>query len=214
MPKVVETTVYQYSELSDSAKEKAREWWLSCRDASDFDYVIQDFVECAAILGVDVESRSFKTYGGGTGYEPRVRWGLYSQGSGASFCGSYCYAKGAVAKITAHTGGTEGELIRIAKGLQAIQAKHGYGLEARISDGPGSNFYPHSGTMSVEVQTRSGNRPGSKAEEEVTQLMRDLGDWLYRRIEAEDEYQSSEEYIAEAMEANEYTFTEEGKRFD
>jgi hypothetical protein len=135
---------------------------------------------------------------------------LYTQGSGASFEGSYRYAKGAAKAIRAHTGNTDGELIRIADELQAIQKRHGYGLEARITDGPGSNFYPHSGTMAVEVQTRSGDYVDAETESAVTELMRDLANWLYKRLEEEDMYQSEDEQVDEMLRANEYTFTAEG----
>lgn len=27
---VIEKTIYKYDELSDAAKEKAREWWVRC----------------------------------------------------------------------------------------------------------------------------------------------------------------------------------------
>ena len=211
--KVIETPVYTFDELSDEAKEVARDWWRGLRDSSDLDNVIEDFEQCVGILGVEVAKRGWRNTSGRTGTEPAVRWGLYTQGSGASFEGVYRYKKGAAKAIRQHTGNSEPELIRIADALQAIQKRHGYGLEARMSDGTGSNFYPHSGTMAVEVQTRSGDYPDAETESEVTDLMRSLGDWLYRKLEAEDMYQSEDEYVDEAITANEYTFTAEGRRF-
>lgn len=215
MPQTIETKVYTFDELSDEAKEKARDWWRSVREASDLDNVVEDFATCAEIIGVELRQRPFRTMGGQTRYEPAVRWGLYSQGSGASFEGSYRYKKGSVAAIRRHTGDSESELIRIATELQAIQKRHGYKLEARMTDGPGSNFYEHSGTMAVEVFKGGGVfEYTDRAEEaEVIQLMRDLADWLYKRLEAEDMYQSEDEQVDEMLQINEYTFTEDGKRF-
>jgi hypothetical protein len=175
MPEVIETTVYSSTSLDESAKEKARDWYRELRDSSDLDPVIEDFEQCVGILGVEVNRRGWRSTTGRTGTEPAIRWGLYTQGSGASFEGSYRYAKGAAKAIRSHTGNSDSELIRIADELQAIQKRHGYGLEARITDGPGSNFYPHSGTMAVEVQTRSGDYVDAETESAITDLMRALG---------------------------------------
>jgi hypothetical protein len=210
---VIETPVYTFDELSDEAKEKARDWWRELRDSSDLDPVIEDFEQCAGILGVEVNRRGWRSTSGATGTEPAIRWGLYTQGSGASFEGSYRYKKGAAKAIRAYTGNSDAELIRIADELQAIQKRHGYGLEARMTDGPGSNFYPHSGTMAVEVQTRSGDYPDAETESAITELMRDLANWLYGKLEAEDMYQNEDEQVDDMLTANEYTFTAEGKRF-
>jgi hemerythrin len=217
MPTVIETTVYQFDELSDEAKQKARDWYreASAGDTYHADAVVEDFETCVGLLGVELRQRPFRTMGGDTKTEPSVRWGLYTQGSGASFEGSYRYAKGGVKAITAHTGGSDKELIRIAAALQAVQKKHGYKIEARMTDGTGSNFYPHSGTMAVEVFKNGGcfEYAERETEEEVTQLMRDLADWLYRHIEEEDMYQNADEQVDENIRANEYTFTASGKRF-
>jgi hypothetical protein len=217
MPKVIETTVYQFDELSDKAKEKARDWFRegSASDSFHIDAVVEDFETCVGLLGVELRQRPVRTMGGDTRTEPSVRWGLYVQGSGASFEGNYRYAKGGVKAITEHTGGGDKELIRIAEALQAIQKKHGYKIEARMTDGSDSNFYPHSGTMAVEVFRNGGCFPYAEreTEEEVVQLMRDLADLLYKRIEAEDMYQNEDEQVDENITANEYTFTADGKRF-
>jgi hypothetical protein len=209
---VIETEVFNFDELSDSAKEKARDWFRGLRDASDLDAVVEDFDTCAAIIGVEVRQRPFRTMGGDTRTEPAVRWGLYTQGSGASFEGSYRYAKGGAQAIRQHTGNSDAELIRIADELQAIQKRNGYKVEARITDGTDSNFYPHSGTMEIEV-FKGGAMADAETESEVRDLMRALGDWLYQRLEAEDLYQSEDEQVDECIRANEYTFTEDGKRF-
>jgi hypothetical protein len=210
--KTIETKVFDFDELSDSAKENARDWFRGLRDSSDLDAVVEDFDTCAGIIGVEVRQRPFRTMGGDTRTEPAVRWGLYTQGSGASFEGSYRYVKGAAQAIRQHTGNSDSELIRIADELQAIQKRNGYKVEARMTDGTDSNFYPHSGTMEVEV-FKGGAMADAETESAVTALMRALGDWLYRRLEEEDMYQSEDEQVDESIRANEYTFTEDGKRF-
>ncbi len=51
------------------------------------------------------------------------------------------------------------------------------------------------------------------AEDIVTEALRDLARWLYRQLEREYEYLTSDEAVDEAIAANEYTFTEAGRRF-
>lgn len=214
MPTEKTITLYTYEELSEEGKQGARDWWLSCRDSNDFDYVVEDFESIANMLGVELRQRAVRTVGGSTYTEPSIRWGLYSQGSGAAFEGTYRYAKGAAKKIREYAP-QDDKLHAIADGLQEVQKRYGYRITAAMEDGNLSNFYPHSGTMRVEVDFDRDLADWPTADEEtVIRLMRDLADWLYRQIEKEDDYQTSEEYIADAMAANGYTFREDGERED
>ena len=43
--------------------------------------------------------------------------------------------------------------------------------------------------------------------------LRDLARWLYRQLQAEYDHLTSDEAIEEGIIVNEYTFTEEGRRF-
>ena len=51
------------------------------------------------------------------------------------------------------------------------------------------------------------------AEEVVIEALRDLACRLYRQLEREYDYLSSDEVVDEAIIANGYTFTEAGRRF-
>jgi len=51
------------------------------------------------------------------------------------------------------------------------------------------------------------------AEEVVIEALRDLARWLYRQLEREYDYLSSDDVVDEAIIANGYTFTEAGQRF-
>ena len=55
--------------------------------------------------------------------------------------------------------------------------------------------------------------PVEDAEEVVTEALRDLARWVYRQLEAEYDHLTSDESIEEGIIANEYTFTEGGRRF-
>ena len=47
----------------------------------------------------------------------------------------------------------------------------------------------------------------------MIEALRDLARWLYRQLEQEYEFQTSDAVVDEAVVANEYTFTETGHRF-
>jgi len=126
--------LYQFDELSDKAKERARDWWRQC-EASEFG-AHGDLMEApetaAKIIGIEFKTHGVRLMGGGTRYEPNVWWQLDGQGCGASFDASYSYAKGAGKAIRAEFG-TDAELWRIADNLTAIQKRHGYGLRALLT---------------------------------------------------------------------------------
>lgn len=50
------------------------------------------------------------------------------------------------------------------------------------------------------------------SEEELKDASRSLMDWIYDALEAEHEYRTSDENVAENIRINEYEFTEEGTR--
>ncbi|MFA5898333.1 MAG: antitoxin of toxin-antitoxin stability system [Hyphomicrobium sp.] len=211
MPTIVEHTLYTFDELSDRAKEIARDWWRQCEnDDFDAEYVIEDAERMGAILGIEFDTRRVQLMSGATRTEPRVYWsGFSSQGDGAQFEGRYAYAKGAPAKIKKETGGTDSELYRIALDLQATQKRNRYRLEARTDCKRAQ--YSHSGWMNVEVWADT-DRDIGDAESEITRALRDFADWIYRQLESEYEWRMADEQVDDAILANEYTFDENGHR--
>ena len=212
MSRIVETTVYQLEELSDRAKDAARAWY---RDASAYDdwheCVFEDFETICTILGVRLKTRSVRLYGGGTRQKPRIWFsGFSSQGDGASFEGSYGFAKGATKAIRAHAP-QDSELHRIADALQAIQRRNFYQL---CADANQRGRYCHEYSMSITVERESPNNQDMTvdAEDTLIELFRDLARWLYRQLEREYEYQTSDAVIDEAIGANDYSFTDSGRR--
>lgn len=74
--KIIETKVYTFEELSDTAKEKAREWW---RQGNDMDF-LPDFIQDE--LAILLEENKLKCE------KPKIYYSLsYSQGDGAMFEG-------------------------------------------------------------------------------------------------------------------------------
>lgn len=200
--RTIEKQVFHYDELSDKAKEMARDWF---RDTSAYDdwyeFVYEDAEQVGNILGITLDTKRGNT--------PTIYFsGFSSQGDGACFEGSYSYVKGAVKAIKAYAPKDE-ELHRIAKALQEIQRRNFYKLEATCKH---CGHYYHSGCMDVSVSHVDDmyRTITDDAEEEVTQLMRDFADWIYGQLEKEYEYQNSDEVVEENIIANEYEFDEEG----
>lgn len=118
---------------------------------------------------------------------------------GSSFVGTYRYAKGALKKIKAYAPQDE-ELHRIAKALQAVQARHFYMLRAKIESVR---------DCSIRVSVEHADDPYrdiGDAEDDVRELMNDFNDWMFKRLQDEYEYLTSDEAVEESIIANEYEF--------
>jgi len=63
----------------------------------------------------------------------------------------------------------------------------------------------------------SGRPNIEQADEDLQEFLQDvaetLNSWLYKKLEAEYDYQTSEAAIIETIEANEYEFKADGTRF-
>jgi hypothetical protein len=201
----VTSTVYQFSELSDSAKETARQWYRGCMDSSDYsESIIEDAMQVAAILGIEIATRPVKLMGGTTRQDPCIFWsGFCSQGDGACFEGWYSYKKGSTKAIRAYAP-QDKTLHHIADHLASWQCVNFYRLQAKMKATYGNH-------MTVDVHDGE-YEYRAVPEEGIRDLMRQFADWIYRQLEKEYEYQTSDSAVEESIEANEYEFTEEGER--
>ena len=213
MSKVIETTVYQLDELADAAKEKARDWYREGGfDYDWYDAVYEDFQQIAEILGLRLKTRSVRLYGGGSRQKPCIWFrGFWSQGDGACFETFYSYRKTAPRRIREHAS-QDAELHRIADALQAVQRRNFYQLRAEASH-RGHYYHEYCMTISVARDSPTYQDMTADAEDAVAEALRDLARWLYRQLEREYEYLTSDEAVDEAITANEYTFTATGRRF-
>ena len=73
MPEIIHTTVYRLDELSAAAKQQARAWLREgSLDDCWFEFVYDDFKRICAILGVELDTRSVRLYGGGQHRKPSI----------------------------------------------------------------------------------------------------------------------------------------------
>ena len=197
MPVTIKTIVYTFDELSEKAREGARNWWRegNCDDTFWSECVMDDAKECGKILGISID---------------QIYWsGFWSQGDGACFEGSYSYCKGAAKAICQHAPMDE-ELHTIADRLQATQRRAFYGLSASVKH---SGHYYHEHCTHICVSDRDGYDVGGDLEDDIADTLRDFMRWIYKSLESEWEYQNADEQVDENIRANEYTFTEDGERF-
>jgi hypothetical protein len=185
-------TAYKFSELSSAARSRALEkmydinvdfdnWHEGC-----YDY----FKEVGKILGIEIDKICCS--------------GFSSQGDGACFEGKYSFKKGCLTKIQSYAP-IDHRLHEIAIALTRLQSKYFYGLSARVKH---SGHYYHEYCTEIWIQGRGEN--STNACQELTELLRDFMKWMYRSLNDEYDYLTSEEAIIETIEANDYDFTEEG----
>ena len=213
MPRIVETVVYELKELSEAARERARAWYReTCLDHDWHEFVHEDFETVCGLLGVTLATRPVPLMGGSTRDKPRIWFsGFRSQGDGASFEGVYEYAPGAARAIRAHAP-NDAELHAIADMLRDVQRRNFYQLAAVIRQ---RGRYCHEYTMTIEIERDSpaGQPMTDDAESAVIDAMRDLARWLYRQLEREYNYQTSDPVVDETIVANAWTFMETGAQF-
>jgi hypothetical protein len=213
MPEIICTTVYQFSELSHAAKDKARSWYRELGPHDDWwDAVYDDFERVCDILGIRLKTKPVRLMGGGTRKMPCIWFsGFWSQGDGACFEGYLSYAKGATKSIRDYAS-QDASLHSIADRLQFIQRGNFYQLCAEATH---RGRYYHEYCMAIDVTRENSTWQAAteNAEEIVTEALRDLARWLYRQLEAEHDHLSSDEAIEDGIIVNEYTFTEGGRRF-
>ena len=205
--RTIETNVYTFDELDARAKDKARDWF---RNVSSDDFhemsgacMYDDFVTCARILGIDISTHTVRLMNGTSRQAPDIFYsGFCSQGDGASFAGTYRYAKGAAKAIREHAP-LDTDLHSIAGELQRLQKRHFYGVSARISA-------PWSHRLNVEVAEVGGMR--WDFDDTLQDILQSFADWMYEQLEKEYEYQNSDEAVNENIRANEYEFTSDGER--
>ncbi|MEO8245393.1 MAG: antitoxin of toxin-antitoxin stability system, partial [bacterium] len=153
MPDIICTTVYQFPELSDAAKEKARSWYREAAFHDDWwDAVYDDFERICDILGVSLKTRPVRLMGGGTRQKPCIWFsGFSSQGDGASFEATAQHAKGATREIRAYAPKDQA-LHNIADRFQAAQRQNFYQLSANVTH---RGRYYHEYCMTIDVSRDS-----------------------------------------------------------
>lgn len=223
--RIKQTRVYQYNELSDEAKEKARDWYRkgNCEDTYWSEAVIDDAATVAGFLGLDINQEAYKTIGGETRHKPAVYFsGFWSQGDGACVEGTWRASDVKVDELKEYAP-QDKELHRIVDGLAKIAKEYPDGYFKVRHRG----HYSHSGCTHFDIELpceafdeaeydspehKRLDEKISKDEEALIERARDFMNWTYRQLEKEWDYQNSDEQVEESIRANGYEFLETGER--
>lgn len=232
-----EITVYKFNELSDKAKEKAREWYR--KGALSYvwwDAVYEDIKHVATRLGIEFSNKKNENS------TPAIYFsGFCSQGDGASFEG--CWSHKAKPQLTSpdavfrrkalntderHASFEQAikdyapkdeKLIYIARELDTFT---NYSCRI-ITSGRYSHEYAMNFTHYAKVskyhhiahETGRYSVDIDEVEENnftkrVEETLRNFARWIYRQLEKEYDYLNSNEFIDESILTNNYKFDEDG----
>jgi hypothetical protein len=196
MPKTMEVTVYQYSELSERAKERARYWYRSAMSGDDdLSCTLEDIGNVARMIGIRIDTRPVKLMNGNTRQDDKIHYSIGDRGEFCAFIGRYSYKAGALKAVKTHAP-VDTDLHKIVKRLQDIQRPAFYRLEATLTDGWRRDY------QAVECDES----------EDLREALKDFANWALSLLRADWEYQTSDESIEESIECNEYEFDGEGRR--
>lgn len=205
-----------YAELSDEAKEKAREWYRRASEGVDWwDCTYEDAAVCLGYLGFDIKSMVDKRNRAGDKVwveKINIEFSrFFSQGDGASFTGTWNAAKVNVPGLVSHAPldkvlhaiAVELSVLALAEPdliatIKRISTRHSHSSTMDIGD---TDYGRDEGEWTLDMQAR---------EDQLVALARRAADWVYQQLEKEYDYQTSDERMVEDIEANEYEFDEEG----
>ncbi len=182
---IIEIKGYTISELSPDAKEKALDWLREGLYDEWWDYIFDDAKEVGKCLGIKIDNIYFS--------------GFYHQDSGCCFSGYYAYQKGWKNALLDYAP-NDAALIKIGQDLQAIQRPAFYELAGYIK---GDDRYWRT---NIDLHWQY-----SEYEEALNGVLRDFANWIYKNLEKEYEYLTSEAQLIETAEANGYLFDESGR---
>jgi hypothetical protein len=193
--KTIQTQVYSFSELSAAAKEKAREWFRNGDSSFDAYSTIEDAKQAFATCGITIDRVLYS--------------GFSSQGDGACFEGTWRAADvtpGAMREYAPK----DAELHRIAAEFERLAALFPLATFTVRHSG----YYQHENCtdFSFSFPDQNGD-DADEAERALEEAAKDAMRWIYRQLESAYEWENADEQVDESIEANEYTFTEDGRRF-
>lgn len=185
MPTTKKITCYTFAELSEEAKTRVRDRYReNYPDYDWWDWTYDRAKEVGSLIGIDIDDISFS--------------GFWSQGDGASFTGKYSYEKGSKQAIRAEAP-TDTGLHNIADRLAEVQHKHFYKLTATITRPAGRYYHENSVDIDVEIDGDPYRNIRRSAENAIQECLREFMRWIYKRLEAEYDYLTSDEKIDQCL---------------
>ncbi len=195
--RIIETKIYQFEELSPKSKDVAINAARECVEFSDYaGCTIEDTKTIAALMGWDISEVHYS--------------GFYSQGDGACFVGGMQYKNNCLEAVQTYAP-TDTVLHNIAKRWQKLQQSNEFALSADVMH---SGRYFHEYCTEFECfdsRTEDGYVESTETEDDIKEVAREFMHWIYKQLQNEFEFQTSDSTIAEMLINNECEFTADGK---
>ena len=217
--------LYMFDELSDEAKEKAREWYRFglAGDGFSAESITDEFEEALTAMGFCVSGKR--------GHKS-IYWRVScSQGDGACFGASWYssdFDEGGKLTALLKDRPTDSKYLHVDdprkppdSAFDSNRKLHGIAGELRriVDACPGcsASVSGDGRYMSTRAEFDYGedsdiDREDTSIAEAFQEVCDGLASWLYRNLEREYEYQYSDECVDESIRINEYEFTVDGGR--
>jgi hypothetical protein len=208
----------KYAELSDEAKERARDWYKETENqtwgtdrAPD---LYEDLATCCSHLGITISERTRHWRNRTTGKEGStleydIEWsGFWSQGDGLVIKGEWNAEDVDMDALQDHV--QDDKLTAICAEMTALKLRwpQGQASITTVSAGPGLPY------MALEETSTDPDEDDAPLPEDdkkaLKRLIERACDWCYRQLQDNYEYDTGDEAAGEAIEANEYEFDEDG----
>jgi hypothetical protein len=208
--KTIQLNLYEFAELEEMAKQKAIEadryinvehqWW---------NVIYDDFISICETIGIIVDRekiffRGFYSQGDGSGFVAEIDLPALLDGILNRKWKDYA-PKLELDLIVPEIDRRVLQMIRENKldiSPQIVHPHSRYYVKAELNE---NLPYSYHGYPLVEKQL-------DILEDGLVKIAESLNRYLYKALEAEYEYQTEEQVVAEVLEANEYWFTADGKK--
>jgi hypothetical protein len=201
---------FKFDELSDEAKRVAVEWYRVVVN-SDWEPEYEDVVTCMGFLGIEFGQESYETCGGRSFTRPNIECQIsWCQGDGAVFAGKWKAEDMDIAALHEYAPQDE-KLHAFGSSLTLMLLRYPQAAAYITTVRCGSGLSRMEVTANVdETDDDSDNEGLAEMEPELLGIFKDCAQWIYTQQRDELEWQGSEEVCIEGIEANDYTFDEEG----
>ena len=213
MPRVIEKTVYEFNELSERAKETARDYYRN-HCCNDWEPEFSGFEELAKCLGIEFNARAVRLMSGKDRYDPDISYSIGDRGEFCSYSGSWSVKSDALVEFK-ELGWTDEDLLGIAEALTRAS------LYCQLGGLP---------TFSARVRTTGRDDSMMEIEfdgiedddgelsplipkdlcEAIERALNDFASYMLKSMSDDYEYQYSDECVDGNISCNEYEFDEDG----
>lgn len=220
---------YTYDELSDRAKDNAREWFIT----SDYDYFDCDalessFCESIEMAGFDIDKVFFSLsycQGDGVAFEGRLDIRRFLNPENSDYVPSLESKEPARWICNSHSDFVAlrtflkkyecfADTLSIKVETSSYGGSHLHSMRTEVDLDDGERSEPDDYTARELILFRQLEKSIPDLETMVTDVWRTMITWLERDGYDEIEYQHSDEVVEEAMDSYDFTFDIDGRRDD